>query len=108
MTELQIILLKLSTHVARALLLLFTANMDASTNLYYCHALQVRLNKWLTELEQMFYGMAFAFDKSLRGEGDLKAALLKNIYSEDTSKQRSADLLARYITRYSARPLSQL
>jgi len=29
--------------------------------------MQVRLNKWLNELEQMFYGMSFAFDKSLTG-----------------------------------------
>ena len=62
--------------------------------------LQVRLNKWLTELEQMFYGMSFSFDKCLRGEGELSASLLKNIYNEDASKQKSADLLARYITRY--------
>ena len=47
----------------------------------------------------MFYGMAFSFDQSLRGEADLTAALLKNVYNEDASKQRSADLLARYITR---------
>lgn len=65
-------------------------------------ALQVRLNKWLTELEQMFYGMAFSFDQSLRGEADLTAALLKNVYNEDANKQKSAALLARYITRYNA------
>lgn len=63
------------------------------------HLPQVRLNKWLTELEQMFYGMSFSFDKSLRGEGDLSASLLKNVYNDNASKQKSADLLARYITR---------
>ena len=34
---------------------------------------QVRLSKWLTELEQMFYGMSNSFDKvrtSGHGSGD--------------------------------------
>ena len=28
-----------------------------------CYWVQVRLSKWLTELEQMFYGMSNSFDK---------------------------------------------
>ena len=61
--------------------------------------LQVRLNKWLNELEQMFYGMSFAFDKSLSGDEDMTSALLRNVYNDDKSKQKSADILARYATR---------
>ena len=62
--------------------------------------MQVRLNKWLNELEQMFYGMSFAFDKSLSGDEDITGALLRNFYNDDKSKQRPADVLARYTTRY--------
>ena len=61
--------------------------------------LQVRLNKWLNELEQMFYGMSFAFDKSLSGDEDMTSALLRNVYNDDKSKQKTADILARYATR---------
>lgn len=61
--------------------------------------LQVRLNKWLNELEQMFYGMSFAFDKSLSGDENMTSALLRNIYNDDKSKQKPADMLARYATR---------
>lgn len=62
--------------------------------------LQVRLNKWLNELEQMFYGMSFAFDKSLSGDEDITGALLRNFYNDDKSKQKAADILARYTTRW--------
>lgn len=61
--------------------------------------LQVRLNKWLNELEQMFYGMSFAFDKSLSGDEDITGALLRNFYNDDKSKQKPAEILARYATR---------
>ena len=61
--------------------------------------LQVRLNKWLNELEQMFYGMSFAFDKSLSGDEDITSALLRNFYNDDKSKLKPAEILARYATR---------
>lgn len=60
---------------------------------------QVRLNKWLNELEQMFYGMSFAFDKSLTGDEVITGALLRNFYNDDKSKQKPAEILARYVTR---------
>lgn len=47
----------------------------------------------------MFYGMSFAFDKSLSGDEDITAALLRNFYDDDKSKQKSAEALARYTTR---------
>lgn len=62
--------------------------------------LQVRLNKWLNELEQMFYGMSFAFDKCLSGDEDITGALLRNFYNDDKSKHRAAETLARYTTRW--------
>lgn len=61
--------------------------------------LQVRLSKWLNELEQMFYGMSFAFDKSLSGDEDITRALLRNFYNDDKSKLKPAETLARYATR---------
>jgi len=61
--------------------------------------LQVRLNKWLNELEQMFYGMAFAFDKSLSGNDVITGALLRNFYNDDKSQQKPAEVLSRYVTR---------
>ncbi|KAA6428216.1 MAG: ubiquinol-cytochrome C chaperone family [Trebouxia sp. A1-2] len=60
---------------------------------------KVRLNKWLNELEQMFYGMSFAFDKSLTGEEVITNALLRNFYNDDQSKQKPAEILSRYVTR---------
>ena len=62
--------------------------------------MQVRLNKWLNELEQMFYGMSFAFDKSLSGDENITGALLRNFYNDDKSKQKAAETLARYTTRW--------
>lgn len=60
---------------------------------------KVRLNKWLNELEQMFYGMSFAFDKSLTGDEVITGALLRNFYNDDKSKQKPAEILSRYVTR---------
>lgn len=70
---------------------LFAGNSDAF--------MQVRLNKWLNELEQMFYGMSFAFDKSLTGDEVITGALLRNFYNDDKSKQKPAEILSRYVTR---------
>ena len=47
----------------------------------------------------MFYGMSFAFDKSLSGDEDITSALLRNVYNDDKSKQKTADILGRYATR---------
>ena len=47
----------------------------------------------------MFYGMSFAFDKSLSGEEVITGALLRNIYNDDKAKQNTAEILGRYVTR---------
>lgn len=60
---------------------------------------QVRLNKHLQELEKMFYGSSMAYDKAIKGEEDLKNALLRNVYGGDQSKSREAAALERYVTR---------
>ncbi|KAL3156578.1 hypothetical protein ABBQ38_000868 [Trebouxia sp. C0009 RCD-2024] len=75
---------------------LFQENVEARVR---AEGVKVRLNKWLNELEQMFYGMSFAFDKSLSGDEDITGALLRNFYNDDKSKQKAADILARYTTR---------
>ncbi|KAL3132333.1 hypothetical protein ABBQ32_008911 [Trebouxia sp. C0010 RCD-2024] len=75
---------------------LFQENVEARVR---AEGVKVRLNKWLNELEQMFYGMSFAFDKSLSGDDDITGALLRNFYNDDKSKQKAADTLARYTTR---------
>ena len=84
----QVVLRDISDNVASCL---FACNCDAFK--------QVRLNKWLNELEQMFYGMSFAFDKSLTGEEVITNALLRNFYNDDQSKQKPAEILSRYVTR---------
>ena len=50
----------------------------------------------------MFYGMSFAFDKSLTGDENITNSLLRNIYGDDKGKQKAAELLARYVTRCAA------
>eukprot|EP00891_Asterochloris_glomerata_P000456 jgi/Astpho2/456/e_gw1.00011.232.1_t len=60
---------------------------------------KVRLSKWLTELEQMFYGMSNSFDKALRGEEDFVDALVRNIYGKDETKRPDAQRLYAYIKR---------
>eukprot|EP01024_Parvocaulis_polyphysoides_P065026 TRINITY_DN7573_c1_g2_i1.p1 TRINITY_DN7573_c1_g2~~TRINITY_DN7573_c1_g2_i1.p1 ORF type:complete len:313 (+),score=39.03 TRINITY_DN7573_c1_g2_i1:30-968(+) len=61
---------------------------------------QVRLNKWLVELEQQFYGSATAYDKAIQAGGDeLAVALKRNIYLGDRAKSEYANLMEEYTLR---------
>ncbi|CAL8461833.1 g1364 [Coccomyxa elongata] len=60
---------------------------------------KVRVGKWLGELEKNFYGSSMAYDKALKGEGDMVDALLRNVYGVDSGKRKSAEALARYVQR---------
>ncbi|KAK9819883.1 hypothetical protein WJX72_003560 [[Myrmecia] bisecta] len=65
----------------------------------HAEGVKVRVSKHLKELEKMFYGSSMAYDKALKGDGDLAEALLRNVYINDTSKKAQAGLLARYVRR---------
>lgn len=101
------LLIAYSTHAPCLLILLVQAVLrdivgNVASRLFACNSdafIQVRLNKWLNELEQMFYGMSFAFDKSLTGDEVITGALLRNFYNDDKSKQKPAEILSRYVTR---------
>ena len=101
------LLVTYSTYVPCLLILFVQAVLhnnvgNVASRLFACNSdafMQVRLNKWLNELEQMFYGMSFAFDKSLTGDEVITGALLRNFYNDDKSKQKAAEILSRYVTR---------
>lgn len=62
---------------------------------------RVRVNKWLRELESVFYGISLALD-SAYDEGtsaDLTHTLFKNVYLSDDSKARASEELAVYTER---------
>ena len=84
---------------------------------------RVRVSKWLAELEKMFYGAATAYDKALGSPGGggnegedgaspftsrpfappadarraLSDALLRNVFGDDSSKRKKANLLSDYV-----------
>mmetsp|Transcript_19822 Transcript_19822/g.50787 ORF Transcript_19822/g.50787 Transcript_19822/m.50787 type:complete len:309 (-) Transcript_19822:477-1403(-) len=65
---------------------------------------KVRVSKWLTELEQRFFGAAMAYDKALEEPDRLKSsemlteALWKNVYNGE-GDVKTAQRLARYVRR---------
>ena len=62
---------------------------------------RVRVNKWLNELEQGFYGSALAYDNALTGgQGDLAKVLHRNVFhGEDDASNARAKRLERYVRR---------
>ncbi len=48
------------------------------------HLTQVRVSKWTSELEKMFYGSAMAYDKAVKGEDSMHDALFRNVYGEES------------------------
>jgi len=60
---------------------------------------QVRISKWLKDLETMFYGSSLAYDKALQGGRGLGEALLRNVYGGDAARGADAEALARYVRR---------
>ena len=65
----------------------------------HAEGVRVRVNKWLNELEQGFYGSALAYDKALQGgAGDLAKVLHRNVYHGEGDEGR-ARTLERYVRR---------
>lgn len=65
----------------------------------HAEGVRVRVNKWLNELEQSFYGSALAYDKALQGgAGDLAKVLHRNVYHGEGDEGR-ARTLERYVRR---------
>ncbi|KAK9868871.1 hypothetical protein WJX84_005473 [Apatococcus fuscideae] len=60
---------------------------------------KVRLGHHLKELEKSFYGSSMAFDQALEGKEELSAALVRNVYGEESGLQAQASSLANYIKR---------
>jgi cytochrome b pre-mRNA-processing protein 3 len=68
---------------------------------------KVRISKQLTELEKMFYGSSFAYDRAAglvklkEGEKkeDLMVALHRNVYNEEEGKLAAAKVLEKYVMR---------
>lgn len=77
---------------------------------------RVRVNKWLAELEKMFYGAATAYDKALgrpgvsgasvappdggrAGRAALVDALLRNVYAGEEGNRSKAGVCADYVLR---------
>ena len=77
---------------------------------------RVRVNKWLAELEKMFYGAATAYDKALgrpgvsgasvappdggqAGRAALVDALLRNVYAGEDTNRGKAGVCADYVLR---------
>lgn len=68
---------------------------------YRVHAegVKFRVNKWLNELEQGFYGSALAYDRALTGgAGDFAKVLHRNVFHGEGDTERSK-LLERYVRR---------
>ena len=56
----------------------------------HAEGVRVRVNKWLNELEQGFYGSALAYDKALQGgAGDLAKVLHRNVYHGEGDEGRA-------------------
>jgi len=60
---------------------------------------KVRVNKWLKELEKIFYGTCQSYERALAGETDLVDALQRNVYGDDPTQRAHAVTLSQYIRR---------
>ncbi|CAL5222683.1 g5083 [Coccomyxa viridis] len=60
---------------------------------------KVRVGKWLTDLEKNFYGSSLAYDKALKGEGELSEAIFRNVYGMEDGRRKQAEAMARYVQR---------
>lgn len=65
----------------------------------HAEGVKVRVNKWLKELERMFYGSCESYEKALKGQEDMADVLLRNVYGDNSAKRQSAATLAQYIRR---------
>lgn len=65
----------------------------------HAEGVKVRVQKWLKELEKMFYGSCESYEKALKGEGTLADALLRNVYGDNVAQRGCATALAKYVER---------
>ena len=78
---------------------LYDTFQDDVEHRVHAEGVRVRVNKWLNELEQGFYGSALAYDNALTGgQGDLAKVLHRNVFhgTDDASNAR-AQRLERYV-----------
>ena len=68
----------------------------------HAEGVRVRVNKWLNELEQGFYGSALAYDNALTGgSGDFAKVLHRNVFHGEgvAGEDARAKNLERYVRR---------
>ena len=80
---------------------LYDTFQDDVEHRVHAEGVRVRVNKWLNELEQGFYGSALAYDNALTGgQGDLAKVLHRNVFhGEDDALNARAKRLERYVRR---------
>ena len=80
---------------------LYDTFQDDVEHRVHAEGVRVRVNKWLNELEQGFYGSALAYDNALTGgSGDLAKVLHRNVFhGEGDVGGGRAKKLERYIRR---------
>jgi cytochrome b pre-mRNA-processing protein 3 len=78
---------------------LYDTFQDDVEHRVHAEGVRVRVNKWLNELEQGFYGSALAYDNALTGgQGDLAKVLHRNVFhGEDDASNARAQRLERYV-----------
>ena len=81
---------------------LYDTFQDDVEHRVHAEGVRVRVNKWLNELEQGFYGSALAYDNALTGgSGDLAKVLHRNVFhgEGDAETLGRAKKLERYVRR---------
>ena len=78
---------------------LYDTFQDDVEHRVHAEGVRVRVNRWLNELEQGFYGSALSYDNALTGgSGDLAKVLHRNVYHGEGDERRSKKL-ERYVRR---------
>ena len=81
---------------------LYDTFQDDVEHRVHAEGVRVRVNKWLNELEQGFYGSALAYDNALTGgSGDFAKVLHRNVFhgEGDAETLGRAKKLERYVRR---------
>ena len=81
---------------------LYDTFQDDVEHRVHAEGVRVRVNKWLNELEQGFYGSALAYDNALTGgSGDLAKVLHRNVFHGEgvAGEDARAKNLERYVRR---------
>ena len=81
---------------------LYDTFQDDVEHRVHAEGVRVRVNKWLNELEQGFYGSALAYDNALTGgSGDFAKVLHRNVFHGEgvAGEDARAKNLERYVRR---------